>query len=539
MSTTPTIAPPDPTQVDIAAPAEIAGPVHAAGAPRGGAHIVGAFSIEKFCNAGALSYTHEDASGFLQWLQSSGNTRNFWFADAGVKIWAYYEQYDNWQDTYGMDADLISYHSGHGAMDANGVFYAPMGAAWAGNDCTAYSNNMVLGNEYLRYLFWSTCLSLRVLDGHSPLRTWGQRARGTRMIFGFETVSWDDSRYGSNFGSHWNRGESLSSAWLNGSWDIAHDQAPSVAAFGATAAEAQDRVYNERFFQWGTVSSAWMWWRWYNVARSAAREPNRALPASLQVARLAPARARVDRDLAARFGYEAGEGNGSFAAGNGSPRLVVAPDGSLSARLAEPNRHNRTALDPRQAEMVAAETVRRYGLDAEGSLVLDRVVETREGGGSDGGSGERQGPFTTGTLIQYRQLINGLPVITPNAGTLRVHVDNDGTPTDVVSTLRSVDSLSERPRASASEPTPPNGAPASTGEPPEPEDALARAFSERLRSLAFKGDLPVSFGIVPGTTEVGYDVQGDDAVLTAQRAVELDFGRGLKTRYWIKAPLFG
>ena len=51
-------------------------------------------------------------------------TRNFWLADGGVKTWAYYEDYDNWEDTYGIDADLITYHSGHGGMDGNGVFFA-------------------------------------------------------------------------------------------------------------------------------------------------------------------------------------------------------------------------------------------------------------------------------------------------------------------------------------------------------------------------------------------------------------------------------
>jgi len=110
-------------------------------AQRAGAKLYGAFSIETFCNQGSLSRTHDDAAGFLAYVEQF-NARNFWYQDAGVQVWAYQETYDNWQDTYGMDAVRAAYHSGHGGMDANGVFYVPMGSAWAGNDCTALSTDM-------------------------------------------------------------------------------------------------------------------------------------------------------------------------------------------------------------------------------------------------------------------------------------------------------------------------------------------------------------------------------------------------------------
>ena len=65
---------------------------------------------------------------------------------------------------------------------------------------------MRLGNEHLRYLFWSTCLSLRVFDGQNPIRTWHDANLGMRMIFGFETVSWDSGDYGKFFWEEWIRG---------------------------------------------------------------------------------------------------------------------------------------------------------------------------------------------------------------------------------------------------------------------------------------------------------------------------------------------
>ncbi|MEA3032515.1 MAG: hypothetical protein QOH86_531, partial [Sphingomonadales bacterium] len=87
----------------------------AAAAPRGGANLYGCCSIEKFCDAGSLAYTHEDAQGFYDYVKQF-NAPNFWYKDAGVAVWLYYEPYDHWQDTYGADAVRSFYHSGHGGM---------------------------------------------------------------------------------------------------------------------------------------------------------------------------------------------------------------------------------------------------------------------------------------------------------------------------------------------------------------------------------------------------------------------------------------
>jgi hypothetical protein len=102
----------------------------------------GASSIEHFSSASGLTYTHEDAQGFLDYPTSfSGKGANFWLKDAGVKVWEYEEAYDNWQDTYGMDSVMVFYHSGHGNMDSNGIFQAPLGAKWDNRDWV-FSNNM-------------------------------------------------------------------------------------------------------------------------------------------------------------------------------------------------------------------------------------------------------------------------------------------------------------------------------------------------------------------------------------------------------------
>ncbi len=273
-----------------------------AGGEKGAANLYGACSIEKFKCAGSLSYTHEDAAGWLSYVEKF-NPRNFWYQDEGVKPWIYYEQYDSWLDTYGIDAVRAVYHSGHGGMDGNGKFYIPMGGEWGNFGCTVVTDPKLMGlggghpdeaggtfgNEKIRYIFWSTCVSCRVLDGNTPARTWSQVHKGFRMLFGFETTSWDSGDYGKNFWEEWNKNSKpLSTAWLDASWRIAHDMAPSVAACGATRDEVVNRLNTERYLSPDPASGAWWAWRWYNVA-SVAREPNLALPQEPLVAKLQPA----------------------------------------------------------------------------------------------------------------------------------------------------------------------------------------------------------------------------------------------------------
>jgi hypothetical protein len=530
-------------------------------APRAAANVFGACSIETFCNAGGLSLTHEDAGGWVNYLQKF-NAANFWRQDSAVKIWLYTEPYDNWQDLYGVDAVLAFYHSGHGGMDGNGVFYAPLGGSWngSGNDCTVASTDMQFANDYpdrVNYIFWSTCLSCRVLDGHNPIRTWGAANKGGfRMLFGFETISWDNPDYGKNFWEEWNKNKSFSTAWLDGSWRIAHDQAPSVVACGATAAEAQDRLYNERYLYWGHVSNSWYWWRWYYASSAAvAREPQRVLPKSPMIARLRPATVNpstVDR-FAQQFGLDIRRGaqiratrSGTLAAATGEQSLTIAPSGSVTAHLAQPNRVNRSQLALHQARSIGEDTVRRYGLDQDVSLTFDRIRLESEGGGTGQGSGRLEGPYITQTTIQYRQVINGLPVIAPNAGTVRVTVDNDGTVTTVESSLRPVDQLLDRAYDTAASPPygSEQGATAAPDEPRATDEAgyqqlLAQEWGKRLASWAVRGHAPLGYATVPGSTEVGYVVRGNNTVIVARKAVEVDFGNGIYKRYWVETPLFG
>jgi hypothetical protein len=506
----------------------------------------GACSLETFADASPLSLTHDDASGWLAYLQQF-HPYNFWMGDGGVQVWAYEEDYDNWQDTYGADAVMAFYHSGHGTMLADGRFGAPLGAAWGGSTW-AWSDRMRLGNEQARYLFWSTCLSLRVLGGHNPIRTWSPANLGFRMLFGYETISYDNANYGSAFWKHWKGGKSFSTAFLDASWyDISTHQAPSVVACGANATEASDRLYNERSFSWAAVSHDWWQWRWYNAAAGAgmSRPARFELPTGAPVAgRLA--RRRVDESYAAalrsRFEldvpatmqsirYGAGQG---FAATDGAARLTVEPDGTYEVVYAAAERESTAQLAPRAAVRAAADFAAQLGL-GEGELVLDRVLLKSEAGGTEKGDGHLTAPRVVETVVQFTQQIDGIGVLSPGAGQVSVGVDNEGTITSVRDTTRPVAELGARPRRMVAAP----GAAAAQPDLVDVRRALDGALERQMKASLLRGGLPVGVAEVPGTAEIGYVMAGDEAVLTARRDVQVDCGSGLAKRYRLEVPIAG
>jgi Family of unknown function (DUF6345) len=521
-------------------------PLLTAAAVRGGANMYGANSIQKFATGdGNLSYTHEDADGWANYV-ARFVPLNFRYKDGAVSTWEYLDPWDDWQDTYGMDAVRAFYHSGHGGMDSNGVFFAPLGAAWSDRGASARSDQMNFSNQHVRYIFFSTCSSCRVLDGQSPIRTWDHANQGLRMLFGYETTSVDAGNYGSAFWNHWNRNKSFSQAWLDASWyDISQHQAPSAFACGADATDASNRLYNERMFYGEAVPKSWYQWRWYNAAASALaqREPSRRLPKQLLMAHLEPRTATpvrvrelfhrlplglaVPREITARP-------NGAFATGEVHQRISIAPDGTFEAAFLPANRDNRQALSLQAGVAAAHAFVRQLGLDREG-VQFDRVIHNWENGGSPAGTGTLETPRVTETLVQFTQVINGLPVITPGQGKVIVRVDNDQRILGVADTTRPVAGLVNQAPVLPTVPGQTTGFAVTAGM--DPEDILSRAWQQRLKTFVVDGTLPRAFAVVPGSSEVGYAIRGNVAQLVARQEVEVDFGHGLLKRYIVEEPI--
>ena len=439
-------------------------------------------------------------------------------------------------------------------MAADGTFQAPLGADWEGLGDWAFSNRMFLGNEQANYIFWSTCFSLRVYEGHDPVRTWHPANGGFRMLFGFETVSVDRPEYGRWFWEEWNAGDALSRAWLDASWRISPNQAPSVVACGASSEEAANRLFNERMLEWPHVSNAWYQWTWYDVARDARgmEERNRELPQQLLVGELRPVELSPRRieeivqrhDLDLRPPGTDDAFKGVMASESGDVRLAFRPNGSYDLRLARPNIDNRDQITIDQARTLAEEAVRSHGLDTEIDLAFDRIRYTMTAGRPSEGAIEAddpqifQPPRAVETTVQYRQTVNGLPTVTPGTGQVRVTVDNDGAVTRLHNSTRRLERLSDRPKTTTA-------APGVRGGPivqPRATDGgierlLARQWRERMQTAAARGAVPLSASVVPGSTEVGYELRGGSARLVAQRELEVDFGDGLRKRYQVVAPI--
>jgi hypothetical protein len=522
----------------------------------GSADMYGACSLEHFSSAGPLSLTHEDAQGWLDYV-TQFVPGNFWYKDAGVQVWKYEEAYDNWQDTYGADAVVAFYHSGHGNMDANGVFQAPLGSKWDNRDWV-YSNRMTLGNETIRYLFWSTCFSLRVFGAHNPIRTWHPVNRGLRMVFGFETTSVDNGDYGKNFWKNFRQlaqGKPFGTCWLDASWQISHNQVPTVMATGVSAAEAQQRVFNENRFYGNAGSSNYYWWRWYNAARASqlARTSLDGIPKNAQVAILAGVKeAEADlKKIAKAMGFSAKNANNLMIDKNGcsvlrdqKKQIILDKYGRINVETAQHNFKNTDLLDKEKAIGIAEGAIVQSGLDKKADLRLDKIIYGYSCGGSSKGSGKIEEEQITETILQYRQVIDGLPSINAGNGLVRVSIDNDGNIISFNSSVKKVDTLSAYPKGSLAPLPKGKAAVKSFGVSTEAE--MEKMFSERLALITgnhsngngkVKSVLPKASKNTIIEETIGYNLNGGVGIVEAQREYEVGMGKGLKKRYKVRVPI--
>lgn len=505
--------------------------------------LYGASSLEHFASASGLTYTHEDAQGFLDYPTSfPGKAANYWLKDAGVKVWEYEETYDNWQDTYGMDSVMVFYHSGHGNMDSNGVFQAPLGAKWDNRDWV-FSNNMAFANEELRYLFWSTCFSLRVSGPDNPVRTWWSPNKGgLRMLFGYETTSVDDPNYGKFFWEEWKKGKTIARAFLDASWRISHSQVPVAMAVGSNATDAVNRLNSERFFTKTPVTKGWYQWQWIGTLPTRSLTYKTHVPERLnailldnkifddeRISRIAE-KFGVTKRKASTINFDE-DGNRMISAKD--LQLNVNRDGALNIHFGKPNIKNTGLLDESKATKIAQEVIRE--------LDFGRGIELKQGhtrhrftsGGTMKGSGTLEKPSEIETIIQFRQCHRGVESVNSDHGLITVCVDNDGKITNVYNSTRAVLDESDKPRSIIPSP-------------PEREKSLSddteTQFKKAVQGIVNRSGN--SHEKVTGRADVliekvGYDFSGKLGVVVRQRDVDVTTGKGLRKRYKIRLRVMG
>jgi hypothetical protein len=179
-----------------------------------------------------------------------------------------------------------------------------------------------------------------------------------------------------------------------------------------------------------------------------------------------------------------------------------------------------------------------FGMAEDADLVFEQIRRDMTGGGSPDGDGTLLEPRVRETVVHYRQVINGAPVVTPGSGEVRVAVDPTGTVTAVADSTVRVGAIVNRagvapaPRPSDSDTTMPRRAAV--------EDTLTKARERRLRRLGLRSNINAA-EVIPNSTEVGYSTtqQVGTAVLVARQTIEVEFGHGLRKRYVVQVPIVG
>ncbi|SMO53390.1 DUF6345 domain-containing protein [Paracoccus laeviglucosivorans] len=510
-----------------------AGP--AASPQPGEAGIYGACSAEIFRAAGSLNAAHRDAGGFLDQIDQFAMP-DFWRRDASVRAWIYARKAQDGAISGDMDGVRVFYHAGHGAMDEAGNFYLPMGAMWQGADASLGSARMRFGADRLRYLYWSASESLRVTDNHCPLRSWGPANRGLRMMFGFDSTCWDSGRYGQNFWRNWRMGKSFSQSWLDGAVEVSPDHVPVVSAMGASRDEVQARLYGEARFEPQRAARDWWLWRWVQPLAQHRRDPLTEPPAAFQRARLlAP---ETDRQLADAVLHAMGLDLRSVVPRQGGAievnlpgiRFLRSPQGSVLLEFARSGRGARGKISLQRRSLVgrAWSALRRHGFLRAGHELCFDALSLSLSAGRTLRSGEEPMPEVVDEIsVQFRQVIEGVPVIASDAGWVRAVLCPDGTLLRIEANLRQVATL--LPAQPVIE--------GDAGVGCAMRHALAQQAARLMRDLAARGAAPLTLSVLPGTTEVGYGIRSNTARLIVRQGVEIRCVRGFRKRYWVQSDL--
>ena len=484
-------------------------------------HTYGAASMQVYADGQVAYNTHASADGFLAYVNQFEQT-SFRVKDQQVQWWQYDPPFDDWLNNYGCDSVEVFYHAGHGGTDGStGDYSAPLGAAWD-NVIFLNSSQMSIGDQRLRYLFLATCDGCMVFPPNNPIRTWNVCNRGFRMLFGATGLIYDDPNYGTNFWNHWVGGDSFSQAWQDSLLDVSSGHQPASTAVGSSAADAQTRLFNERFFTNATAPRDWYWWRWVGNAPAAARaQIVQKFPTNVKFTRVAPR-------LVTRAGVLATMKRLGFAVRVALPdspldwlrviagemRFAILPTGAMvEFAPATPVRSRLT-----EAEIIAAAEA---ALGGTAGLNLTAIMPAQHAGAPAGGGPGAGEPETFEHIVVYRQVVGGLPILSPGVGEVRVTVAASRRVRRIIDTRLEIGELRDSGPSPVTMPAPSGGT--------VPVHRLT-TFDEVLTALrraaqAIRGGNDASSRLVPDSLSFGYALRGTDLVPVARAKVEIAQGR--------------
>ncbi|TPG28204.1 DUF6345 domain-containing protein [Mycolicibacterium hodleri] len=218
------------------------------------------------CGNADLPATRGDTWGFVNG-RAAWQEKNFVYGNGDV--WA--DDFMSSSDHYaasnlpagfdGVDSVVLGYIASHGVTSGSTFTMSSGGTGHGG--CTVKSTQMSFGQNDLRYMFFSTCQSVRNVN---PGAVWFRTAKGVRAIFGYHTNIVDSDAYGKYFFENWKKtGAKTTDSFLDASWRVSHDQSPVAAWFGPDMATAETSRDNEEYFQLDAISGRSIAWSWYDA----------------------------------------------------------------------------------------------------------------------------------------------------------------------------------------------------------------------------------------------------------------------------------
>ena len=308
---------------------------------------------------------------------------------------------------------------------------------------TAHDGYVICGIAKGTETYTGICADPNSHSGYNSLVESMLRAGSVRMLFGYDVKYKyiDSPNYGQFFWEELNKSSdvSLSTAFLEASWRINHQQMPTVVACGATLSEAASRLDTEREFQSDPVKCSWIAWRWYTTKNLSTSAEGTTLSAPSQVS-VYPAEAKSNSDaevaaIANAIGIDLTDLNlikagpfGFKTIRTSALRLIVEPDGDYTLLVDKPAPAGDAAQvlpNSEDADLSLIETAKKVVEDlnlAEGKeYELSLIRYLNENSGSAGSQANTpQAPEKT---IVFDQRVNGMRFIDPEAGHIEISFD--------------------------------------------------------------------------------------------------------------------